>query len=252
MIRLFISDIDGCLGEPYQPYDLNGLAALAAEAVRAGRPGSHPTLPALSLCSGRAYPYVEAMSQILALQAPVLFESGGGCFDPVAAQVRWNDAFTPALEAQLRHVRDWLLEAVVPGTQLMFDYGKRTQAGVIGPEEAEVRAAVPQVEVYVARRFADLCVFHTPYSIDVVPRCLTKLQGITGLCTRLGLPLKEVAYIGDANGDLEALEAVGFAFAPANAADEVKRRITRLTAAPGLGGVREAYRWCVAHNAACE
>ena len=59
-----------------------------------------------------------------------------------------------------------------------------------------------------------------------------------------------MAFIGDANGDLGALETVGYSFAPANATAEVKARVQLVTDGWGIDGVLEAYRWCLARNEA--
>jgi hydroxymethylpyrimidine pyrophosphatase-like HAD family hydrolase len=244
-VRLFVCDIDGCLAEPYQPYDLARLGALRDYAARAE---ADPAYPAVSLCSGRAYPYVEAMTQVLGLTAPVLFEAGGGLFDPAEAQVYWPPAFTPEVAAALDAVKAWLIAEVLPGTALMYDYGKRTQAGVIGPVEAEVYAAVPRVEAYVAEHYPDLVVYHTPVSVDVIRRGITKAEGMPWLAGRVGLPLEEIAYIGDSNGDLGALGVVGHAFAPSNAAASVRETAQYVAEGDHIAGVLECYERCVKHN----
>lgn len=249
MIRLFVSDIDGCLAEPYCAYALDHFVTLAALAQRAGAVGEGE-LPAFSLCSGRAYAYVEAVTQVLGLQAPVLFESGGGLFDPAARRVFWNPRFTDALAAQLEEVRHWMVGTCEPGTSMMYDYGKRTQAGLIGPDPEEVARYVLEVEAYVAERFPGLRVFHTDVSIDVVPAGITKRQGMDWLAERTGVPLSAMAFIGDTNGDIEALQAVGYAFAPENAAPAVKRAAGAVTRGGTIEGVIEAYRWCVARHEA--
>ena len=202
------------------------------------------SLPVFSICSGRPLPYVEAMTQALTVQAPVLFESGGGMFDPASARVMWHPALTSEMEDALEDIRHWLIHECVPGTSFTYDYGKRTQAGVIGPRADEVDALAPVVEAYVAERYDGFCVFHTPVSIDVVPAAITKRQGLAWLADHLGCAMTNVAFIGDTNGDLGALEAVGYPFAPANATDEVKRCVERVTPGAVIDGVLEAYRWC--------
>jgi len=248
MIALFVSDIDGCLAEPYQPYQLEELRSLRDLAHRSGELGSTTPYPALSLCSGRAYPYVEAVSQMLGLRVPVLFESGGGLFDPVSATITWNPAFTPAVEEQLRSLQDWFRSDLLPGSGLMFDHAKRTQVGVIGPDPEEVHALVPTVEAYVTEHLPALRVFHTPVSIDVVPPELTKKQAMHWLSGLTDTPLEGMAYIGDSNGDIEALQTVGFGFAPANAAASVRSAAPHVTSRAVAEGVVEAYEWCVAYN----
>ena len=59
-----------------------------------------------------------------------------------------------------------------------------------------------------------------------------------------------MAFIGDSNGDLGALETVGYSFAPANATAEVRARVQVVTDGRGIDGVLEAYRWCLARNEA--
>ena len=81
MIKLFVTDIDGCLAEPYEPYDLEGLGTLRRLADEAQG-------PTLSICSGRPYPYVEAMTQALDLTTPVLFEAGRYRIEPAAARLK--------------------------------------------------------------------------------------------------------------------------------------------------------------------
>lgn len=250
MIRLFVSDIDGCLAEAYRPYDLAGFGELAGFIAEAPTLDGARRAPAFSICSGRPYSYVEAVTQALGVRLPVLFESGGGMFDPVRASVRWHPALTAALEADLEVLRRWFREAVVPGTSMMLDFGKRTQAGIIGPDADEVAALVPEIEAYTARHFPHFCVFSTSVSIDVVPKAITKREGLAWLADVLGCPLSEVAFIGDTDGDLGALAAAGVGFAPANATAAVKAAADEVLPGRVLDAVLAAYRWCLRHNAA--
>lgn len=243
MIRLFVSDIDGCISEPYRPYELGRMADLVG-VIR----HPDPAVPAFSLCSGRAYAYVEAVSQLLGLETPVLFESGGGMFDPVAARVRWNPALSGEVERDLMEIRRWLKSDCLPGTSMMFDYGKRTQMGIIGPDPEEVETIVPKVEEYVAENFPQFRVFHTPVSIDVAFEQITKRQAMHWLSDELNVPLEEIAYIGDTNGDLPALEVVGHSFAPANATSAVRRMVDHVMEEPVTAGVIAALERCIAMN----
>ena len=248
VIKLFVSDIDGCLAEPYHSVDLSQYVALAAHIKTAGRLHNHDTWPAFSMCSGRAYSYVEAMTQMLGVQMPVLFESGGGMFDPVATTVTWHPHFSADIEAQIRGISRWLIEECIPGTGLMYDFGKRTQAGVVAADTEEITAQLPGVKEYVAKHFPDLCVFHTSISIDIVAATITKQQGLQWLGEQLGCTLEEMAYIGDTNGDLGALASIGHSFAPANATEIVKQQVHMVTDPSLTEGVLAAYRWCQARN----
>jgi len=253
-IALFVSDIDGCLAAPYAPYDLERLRALAAHADAAGTLSDEgmpfTARPVLTLCSGRPYSYVEAMSQALGLVTPVLFESGAGRFDPVAAQTTWHPALTDELEEQLDEMRAWFRREAVPGTKISLDHAKRAQAGIVTPDPEEIIAVRPRALAFVENHLPDLKVFTTEVSIDVLSPEITKRAGLKWLSEHLNVPLDAMAYIGDTDGDIEALEAVGRSFAPSNAHESVKPRVDVVTEAPVAAGTLEAYEQCIAHNEA--
>ena len=77
-VRLFISDIDGCLSAPFEPYNLKQLTELRRKVVDE----RDATTPAFTICTGRPLAYVEAMVQAIGFYYPVLFEGGGGIYDP--------------------------------------------------------------------------------------------------------------------------------------------------------------------------
>jgi HAD superfamily hydrolase (TIGR01484 family) len=250
MIKLFVTDIDGCLAEPYTAYDLDGLATLRRYAHDAGPPTAPAATPAVSICSGRSYPYVEAMTQALDLRVPVLFEAGGGRFDPQAAQTTWNPALTDALEAEVEEVRHWFATECIPDTTLSLDHAKRTQAGVVSPDPNVIADVRPRTEQFVANNVPDLRVFSTSVSIDVVPPGITKRSGLQWLTDHLDVSMAEVAYIGDTGSDRAALRAVGTSFAPANADAAVRDAVDHVTTSAVLEGTLEAYRHCLDVNAA--
>ena len=148
MIRLLLLDIDGCLSEPYTPFRLDAFARLRGWIERAE---TDDRVPRIGLCSGRSYAYVEATAQALGLRAPALFESGGGRFDLAEARITWNAALTPAVEADLQTVRAFMTEQIVPRSETVsFDYGKRSQAGIVSPVVRECDAHLPDIEAFVA------------------------------------------------------------------------------------------------------
>ena len=246
-IRLFVSDIDGCIGEPYQAFQMQHMQRLAEHAGRAGALDADATLPAFTLCSGRPFPYVEALSQMLGIRVPVLFESGGGLFDPVSAGVHWHPAFTDELREEVEALGRWMQETCIPGSSLLFDFAKRTQPGMISPFSEEIDRWMPVVEERVAVHHPRLTVHRTHLSIDVLPEGISKRIGMGWLSDTLDVPLSAMAYIGDSSGDIEALAAVGIAFAPENAIAAV-RAVAHTVTAPRIQGVVEAYEACVSHN----
>ena len=248
MIKLFLADIDGCLSEPYAPFRLDAFRQLRAWGKRAE---TDPAYPRLGICSGRAYAYVEATAQALGLRAPALFESGGGRFDLADARITWSPAVTPEVEAELDACRRYLLSEVVGRTPgITLDYGKRTQAGVVGPVPGLCDPYLARVVAWAAEHAPGLRVYHTSHSIDAVPAALTKVEALRWLAGADGLALGEVAFIGDSDGDAEAIAACGWGFAPANGAAAARDAADVVTGGAVMDGVLEAYRACLTRNGA--
>jgi hydroxymethylpyrimidine pyrophosphatase-like HAD family hydrolase len=248
VIRLFVSDIDGCLSEPYRPIDLDHIQELRRIAENGDPSGVPDAPPELCLLTGRAYGYAEAISQVLHVRGAVLFEAEAGLFDPLRARVHWHPGFTENVESELDGVRKWL-HHIARRTGLLLDIGKRTQAGIVGPDEESIRRTLPEVEAHVAVNHPDFRVAHTSVSIDVLHRNLTKLEGLHWLNARTEVSVQEMAYIGDSMADLEALRVVGRSFAPSNALPEILAAVQTPTG-PVARGVLEAYRTVISENAA--
>ncbi|MBX2818752.1 MAG: HAD hydrolase family protein [Rhodothermaceae bacterium] len=249
MTRLFVSDIDGCLSEPYQIMDIDRLVELSVVVKEGGALDSHPTYPAFSLCSGRPIPYVECIAQLLGVVEPVLFESGGGMFNPRTAEVKWNPRITSEVRSQIDQVSDWMINHCLAGTSMVFDYAKRTQAGLIGPDHEEIVATIPRVQAFIDQNRFGLKVQPTHLSIDVVPFGMTKEFGMQWMANEQGLSLSDIAYIGDSVSDVEALKLVGRSFAPENA-DPIARESVDTVTAYQTQGVLDAVHACIANNKA--
>ncbi|MDX1438719.1 MAG: HAD family hydrolase [Rubricoccaceae bacterium] len=248
MIKLFLSDIDGCLCQPYEAYDVDGFGRIR-EWI--GKAEEDSLIPRFGLCSGRSYAYVEAIAQLLDLRAPALFESGGGRFDLQDARIRWNPELTPEVETELDAVRTFFLRSVV-GADAGFslDYGKRAQTGVVNASQREVERFLPMVRDFVTRELPDLRVYETHASIDVVPKRMTKLQAIRWVADQEELTLEEIAFIGDSRGDVEAISAVGVGFSPQNGSFAAREAADVVTRGAVIQGVLEAFEWCVERNRA--
>jgi Cof subfamily protein (haloacid dehalogenase superfamily) len=78
------------------------------------------------------------------------------------------------------------------------------------------------------------------YYLDVTPPGHDKGTFVAAMAARLGLPLEEVATIGDMQNDLPMFARSGLSFAMGNAADEIKRRATHVTASNEEEGFAKA------------
>lgn len=247
IVELFVADIDGCLSEPYAPLDLERLATLA-ELIGKARAG-HAALPRFTLCSGRPFPYVEAMGQVLGIQQPMLFEAGAGCFDPVANRISWHPLLTDAMIAQARTVTAWAEQHLAPRYPVALDHAKRTQVSVVARSEALIAEILGEVQTFVAREAPDLSIYRTSHSIDIHSPNLTKAEGLRWLSKQVGVGLEHMAYIGDSEGDKGALLAVGRGFAPANASEALWHESIQWMEETFAVGTLAAYRQCVLRNA---
>ncbi|MFY7898738.1 MAG: KdsC family phosphatase [Chitinophagaceae bacterium] len=77
-----------------------------------------------------------------------------------------------------------------------------------------------------------------------------KLAAALDICSKEGIDIKEVAYIGDDINCVELLEAVGIAACPANATKKVKsiQGIIQLEKKGGEGAVREFIEMILENN----
>lgn len=77
-----------------------------------------------------------------------------------------------------------------------------------------------------------------------------KLSAIQDICRIEKIELSEVVYIGDDINCREALNAVGFAFCPANALPDIKAlpKVIQLQRKGGEGAVREVYEYYIRPN----
>ncbi|MGB0650539.1 MAG: HAD family hydrolase [Rhodothermales bacterium] len=234
MIKLFVSDIDGCLAMPYESFRMDRIRELMDRIQEPGR-------PVFSLCSGRAYAYVEAMTQLLGIRVPTLFESGAGMFDVTTGTSKFHPSFTPAIRRDVKDIQVFMEQVIDRYPGLSMDHAKLTQGAAAGREEYGLYDALAEIKEFVDREFPHFNTFHTHISIDVVPEGLTKAEGISWLAEEMGLSMEEVAFIGDTNGDLPALKIVGRSFCPANGQDALKAQVDHASALCDIDAVIEAF-----------
>lgn len=72
---------------------------------------------------------------------------------------------------------------------------------------------------------------------EFVADCQDKMVAIKYLCSKHGIDIKNVCYIGDDINDIEAIQAVGYGCCPADAMPQVKMMADYVTEARGGEGV---------------
>ncbi|MCH8568497.1 MAG: HAD-IIB family hydrolase [Balneolales bacterium] len=247
MISLFVLDIDGCISMPFETPEWEALTELRRLNDLSK---TDKNIPPLSICSGRPQPYVEAVGQWLGMYRPLIFESGGGMFNPEDVSVSWPDILTDEKERQIAEIRSWVYRDIInPTAGASGEFTKRTDVGIIHTNEAEIIKMFNKVCERVAREHPNFEVHRTEISINIIMSGANKGTGLNWLARKCGISLEEIAYIGDSGGDIPALKVAGMKFTPSNGIDELKQ-MPGVTATKGKAtrGVIEAYKTIIEAN----
>ena len=92
---------------------------------------------------------------------------------------------------------------------MSVDVAKETQATIVGPNVEDIRSNYSIINDFVTTNYPALRVFQTLHSVDVVTPYLTKREGVEWLAEECGLQLHELAFCGDSDGDVGALQITG-------------------------------------------
>jgi 5-amino-6-(5-phospho-D-ribitylamino)uracil phosphatase len=82
----------------------------------------------------------------------------------------------------------------------------------------------------------------TPTNIEVNPAGINKAKGLSLVCERLGIEMKNVMAVGDSLNDLAMIEAAGLGIAMGNAQEIVKKAAAWVTSTNNEDGVAAAIR----------
>ncbi len=245
MIKLFITDLDGCITDPFVTPDWKTFSK-----VRQLNLNSHFdfNIPPLTICTGRPMPYAEAMAQILGIRLPFLFESGGGMYDVEKNELTWNPALTKEREDEVVEIKAWAKEHLIERfPSSIAEFAKFTDIGVINPDSSVIYKSRDLAEEFISANYPHFEVHFTEVSVNIILKKANKGEGIKMICEHLGFDLSEVAYIGDSSGDIPGLKIVKLPFAPANASPPVKE-ITHVLKGKSTDGVLEAYHAIIEYN----
>ncbi len=245
MIKLFITDLDGCISMPFIPPKWDIISEIK-ELNELSKTDS--TIPPMTICTGRPMPYAEAVYQWLGMYKPFLFESGGGVYDMSQNKLHWHPTFDEQREQELSELKSHLKKNFIekyPNT--IPEFAKFTDSGIINQTPAVIYEMYPQIKKYVEENYPDFEVHYTDVSINVISKSTNKGEGIRFLCQLLELELSEVAFIGDTGGDRPGLEIVGMPFAPANGKDTVKE-VSEVMDGEDSEAVLQAYKKVIEYN----
>jgi len=244
MIKLFVTDLDGCISYPFKTPDWDTISEIRSLNIQSRK---DPLIPALTVCTGRPYPYAEAVSQWLDVRIPFVFES--------AAMYHWEgNRVETALEDEVTSLepiaefKKWIRQVILPQFPLaVLEFSKMMDAGIVAHQKSIIDAIYPLVVQEIERRNSNLEVHITDVSVNILLPGNNKGRGIKMLADSQRTDLSEVAYIGDTGGDVPALKLVGMPFSPDNATRAVKD-VSETLPMKTSAAVLEAYRRVIAYN----
>jgi len=246
MIKLFITDLDGCISYPFRTPDWEAITAIKKLNEKSK---SDSLVPSLTICTGRPLPYAEAVAQWLDVDLPFIFESGGGSYDIGRNFLEWHPSVNGSTQQAVREIKEWLEKVIIKNyTGTIPEFAKHTDAGLINPDSEKIDIIYRDVKAYISNNYPNFEVHHTDVSVNIFSTTTNKGMGISWLCERLNVDPKEVAYIGDTSGDIPGLELVGYPFAPLNATRAVKE-IAEVIPFEATRAVLKTYEKLVEHNA---
>ena len=245
MIKLFITDLDGCMTDPFITPDWDAFSKVRELNLKSA---GDPAIPQLSICTGRPMPYAEAMAQILGIEIPCVFESGGGMYDVKKNKITWTDALDEQAKQHVIEIKAWAKEHIISrydGT--IPEFAKFTDIGIIHQDAQVIEKIRDESIDFITGRYDEFEVHYTEVSVNIILKKANKGYGIRMLSAHLGFDLSEVAYIGDSSGDIPGLQIVGMPFAPANAASHTKE-VAEVLENRSTKGVLEAYYKIIERN----
>lgn len=250
MIKLFVTDLDGCLSHPFKTPDWAGINAIRELNLKS-REEEQGIIPKLTLCTGRPFPYAEAVAQWLDIRLPFIFESAG--------LYHWEgNRIVTALksgEEQLEPInkmRKWLKNEVLPDYPgAIIEFTKMMDAGVVCMDQKIIEEIHQRVIEKVYGLDPKPEVHATDISVNILLPGNDKLQGLKLLSESIGIRLDQMAYIGDSSGDVPAMKQVKMAFAPINARQIAKDHGEVIDKEATLA-VLEAYERIIKYNNSLE
>ena len=243
MIRLVVLDIDGCLtGGEAKPWDF-GVFDYIARLNRGARAGKEPF--AVTLCTGRQEPYVEAFMQAIEAHLPAIYENGAGLYFPSPYRFVEHPDITPEVRAAWLEIRRILKEQIVAAGLGQIQPGKDSTFTLYPAQPSISLAALGEsARAALGNAIHGYVLFVSRTTVEILPQGIDKGAGLAWLARETGIEAAQMAGIGDSNADLAYLMKTGTSAAPANAVDEVRARVQYVSPYEDSRGVKDILdRW---------
>ncbi len=267
-IRLLLADVDGTLLTK---------GKVLTETAKAAVEDLHRAGIIFAITSGRPPRGMRMLIEPLGLQTVSAGFNGGVLFnpdfsvienhilDPAAAKQALNLILDHGLDAWIYTTDEWLIRNRDAPHVTREAFNVKFEARVVSSfTPAHLAQAVKIVGisddlalVAACEMAAQMALGETasaersqPYYLDVTHPQANKGAVVATLSRLLGIPLAEIATIGDMSNDIPMFRKCGFSIAMGNASDEVKRQANAVTENTEHEGFAEAVRKFVLEKAA--
>lgn len=237
-LQVVVIDIDGCLtpGEG-QPWDFDVLRFVAGLNQRA-RAGTAPF--AITLCTGRQQPYVEAMMQAIDGYLPAIYENGGGLYFPDPYRFVSHPHITREMLEQLAEFRRVLTRELVEPGLAQLQPGKDLSLTLFpGRAQRSLAEIAGDARSILGDALEGFSLYASVSSVEILPPGIDKGAGVEWLSQELHVSLAHFGGIGDAPADLLYLKRMALSAAPANAAAAVQAGVQYTSPYKDARGVRD-------------
>lgn len=246
MIKLFITDLDGCLTEPFQKPDLSVIETISRLCKLSKNDIS---IPDFTLCTGRPLPYAEAIAQVVGIKNWLIFENGAGLYHTLNNELIWSDLLNQNVFEQLKIMRDWVTNEILPiYPGMITEFAKRADVGVVSPHTNDILTVFEKAKEKTQKDAPLLEVNCTDVSVNIISKDCNKGTGLRLLSDKISVQVEEMAFIGDSMNDLTAMDVAGLTFAPSNAKKDIKQKAGYVLEKRSTEAVLEAYQTCIELN----
>ncbi|MFA7692930.1 MAG: HAD hydrolase family protein [Candidatus Hydrogenedentes bacterium] len=238
MIKLIISDVDGCISpEASLAWD-RVLFDQLAQYSRAASADDKASVP-LTLCTGRPQPYVEVLMKLLDIRYPAICEAGAVYYTLQDNRSVFAASVSPLMVEGLQKLRHYICSELLPRyTGLVYQFGKEAQLSLFCEDPSCFPELTKEI-IDVAETIPGLQIEITPthFYLNIDLKGVTKGAAIEGLAAEFGFQKENLAGIGDTCGDLSIRDCVSFFACPSNAVPEIKAVANYISPYPDIQGV---------------
>ena len=217
-VRAVVCDIDGTITDARKLIQVAGIEALRMVQERGTM---------VMIASGNVLPMVFGLSSYIGTKGPIIAENGGIVYyQERTFQLQSNQLPVKAFD----HLRTLMPEA----ERLFTDKWRVT--------EVALRRSLDLERIRRILEGWDLEIEATGFAIHLMSKGHSKLAGVEKASELVGIPMEEIAAIGDSDNDSKMLAGCGIGIAVGNASPKAKAVADFVTKGTHSNGVVEGLR----------